>query len=90
MQKSRLKLVDKSFKVNLKDAEDSRSELAEADTATQKDIIEALREEWGEQLNIIDEKYDDLLSSMSDMTFDTLRIDIFDYGIPNETTEMKF
>ena len=72
------------------DSEDSRSALTEADTAAQKAIIGALRAEWGEQLNIVGEEDDDLLSSVGDMVFDPLRRDIFDDDIPSETPEIEF
>ena len=45
-----------NFKVTLKQGEDPRSALTEADTAAHRAIVNSLRREWGEELSIIGEE----------------------------------
>jgi len=71
------------LRVQLKDDQDPRSALTEADSAAQKVIIGSLRAEWGDRLNIVGEEDDDdeLTSSLKDMVFEPLKTDMFDDDI---------
>jgi 3'-phosphoadenosine 5'-phosphosulfate (PAPS) 3'-phosphatase len=76
------------LKVELKDENDSRSALTEADQAAQRVIIGSLRAEWGDELRIIGEEDDDGDAlSFDGIDFKPLRKDIFEYDI-EETAEM--
>ena len=77
-----------SLQVTLKDEQDPRSALTEADTAAHKAIVGSLRAEWGEELYIVGEEDDDeaLASSLLQMSFPPLKRDMFDDDIGETTT----
>lgn len=78
-----------SLQVTLKDEQDPRSALTEADTAAHKAIVGSLRAEWGEELYIVGEEDDDeaLASSLLQMSFPPLKRDMFDDDI-GETVDI--
>eukprot|EP00984_Skeletonema_dohrnii_P014406 scaffold6042_cov148-Skeletonema_dohrnii-CCMP3373.AAC.3 len=63
---------DNLLKVELKDAEDPRSALTEADEAAHRAIVGSLREAWGDELRIVGEEDDDedLAKTLAEMTFE--------------------
>lgn len=71
------------LRVLLKDDQDPRSALTEADAAAQKVIVGSLRAEWGDGLYIVGEEdgNDELVSSLQDMSFEPLKKDMFDDDI---------
>ena len=73
------------LKVELKEGDDPRSALTEADKAAQIAIIGSLRSEWGEDLNIVGEEDEDDAKIEGD--FDPLRKDIFEDDLP-ESAEL--
>lgn len=80
------------FRVELKDEEDPRSALTEADEAAHRAIVGALRAEWGEQLRIVGEEDDndeDPAASPDGVaaSFDPLRRDRFEDDI-GETADI--
>jgi fructose-1,6-bisphosphatase/inositol monophosphatase family enzyme len=79
----------KLLQVELKDAEDPRSALTEADHAAQKAIVGALRQEWGLELCIVGEEdgYDGLNKAPSSNSFKPLKKDMFEDDI-GETAEI--
>ena len=60
------------LKVELKDAQDPRSALTEADEAAHRAIVGSLREAWGDELRIVGEEDDDedLANTLAEMTFE--------------------
>lgn len=76
-------------KVDLKNQDDSRSALTEADGAAQAAIVGSLRATWGDSLNIIGEEDDDeeLVRLMESSTFDPLDKSLFEDDI-GETPEL--
>mmetsp|Transcript_46563 Transcript_46563/g.68808 ORF Transcript_46563/g.68808 Transcript_46563/m.68808 type:complete len:356 (+) Transcript_46563:99-1166(+) len=74
-----------ALKFELKDSQEPRSALTEADGAAQRAIIGLLRAEWGDELRIIGEEDDDHNISAStflnDVDFKSLCTDIFDDDI---------
>jgi len=71
-----------NLKVELKDAQDPRSALTEADEAAQRAIIGSLRAEWGEELTIVgEEDSGDFEELLAGMTFDPLDRDRFEDDI---------
>jgi len=78
--------------VKMKDDQDPRSVLTEADTAAQNIIIGSLRSEWGDGLSIVgeeDDHDDDSASSLLDKTvFEALKKDMFDDDI-GETPDIN-
>eukprot|EP00978_Attheya_sp_CCMP212_P028393 scaffold97890_cov55-Attheya_sp.AAC.4 len=71
------------LKVELKESQDPRSALTEADAAAQRAIVGALRAEWGDELRIVGEEDDDeeFKASLANMDFKPLRRDMFDDDI---------
>lgn len=67
------------LKVELKDGQDPRSALTEADEAAQRAIVGSLRAEWGDNLKIVGEEDDDdvLAKSLAEMKFEPLDRDRF-------------
>mmetsp|Transcript_35993 Transcript_35993/g.73424 ORF Transcript_35993/g.73424 Transcript_35993/m.73424 type:complete len:415 (-) Transcript_35993:249-1493(-) len=63
---------DNFLKVELKDAQDPRSALTEADEAAHRAIVGSLREAWGDELRIVGEEDDDedLANTLAEMTFE--------------------
>ena len=74
-------------KVVLKDNQDPRSALTEADEAAHRAIVGSLRAEWGDDIRIVGEEDDDeeLASSLVDMTFEPLGRDRFVDDIPGDS-----
>jgi 3'-phosphoadenosine 5'-phosphosulfate (PAPS) 3'-phosphatase len=72
-----------SLKVELKDSEDPRSALTEADAAAQRAIVGALRAEWGDELRIVGEEDEDeeFKAALANTDFKPLRRDMFDDDI---------
>lgn len=83
------KARDESFQVELKDAQDPRSALTEADFAAQKAIVGALRQEWGPDLCIVGEEDGDaeLDKAISAGSYEPLKRDMFEDDI-GETPEI--
>jgi fructose-1,6-bisphosphatase/inositol monophosphatase family enzyme len=79
----------KIFEVELKDGEDPRSALTEADFAAQKAIVGALRQEWGLELCIVGEEdgCGELNKAISSSSFEPLKKDMFEDDI-GETAEI--
>ena len=74
---------DNLIKVELKDSQDPRSALTEADEAAHRTIVGALKAEWGEDLRIIGEEDGDeeLANSLAKMTFEPLNRKMFEDDI---------
>mmetsp|Transcript_8075 Transcript_8075/g.24067 ORF Transcript_8075/g.24067 Transcript_8075/m.24067 type:complete len:352 (-) Transcript_8075:1443-2498(-) len=74
--------------VELKDSDDARSALTEADSAAQRAIVGALRATWGAELNVVGEE-DDENSDMvlTGLNFEPLKLDLFEDDI-GETPEI--
>eukprot|EP00980_Cylindrotheca_fusiformis_P028990 scaffold22689_cov163-Cylindrotheca_fusiformis.AAC.5 len=80
---------DVSFQVELKDEQDPRSALTEADFAAQKAIVGALRQQWGSDLRIVGEEDGDekLEQAIASTSFEPLKLDLFQDDI-GETPEI--
>jgi fructose-1,6-bisphosphatase/inositol monophosphatase family enzyme len=78
------------LKVELKDVQDPRSALTEADKAAQRAIVGSLRAEWGDELRIVGEENDDdeFTETLATMKFDPLDRDLFVDDMGEESADI--